>query len=171
MGKSGELSVIPSLQAAIEEKGKVFYLPFDYIIWTMRSLAQIPDTGAMSMEELVEQLEEENPDRNIFQLGWDREGMWKWLCDLSVEAFVDREKGSTNFDSREYVELLESCMALPETPQDFDQYALLTVEQVGNILRMTGIEGLYGEQYSLSGCPTGGLSSGSCFEIMQSFAM
>ncbi len=171
MGKSGELSIIPSLQAAIEEKGKVFYLPFDYIIWTMRSLAQIPDTGAMSMEELVEQLEEENPDRNIFQLGWDREGMWKWLCDLSVEAFVDREKGSTNFDSREYVELLESCMALPETPQDFDQYALLTVEQVGNIMRMTGIEGIYGEQYSLSGCPTGGLSSGSCFEIMQSFAM
>jgi len=171
MGKSGGLYIVPSLQAAIEENGKVFYLPFDYLIWTMRSLSQIPNTAAMGMEELVELLEEENPDRNVFQLGQSRSGMWKWLCNLSVEAFIDRENGTTDFDSREYVELLESCMALPETPQDFDQYALLTVEQVGNILRMTGIEGLYGDQYSLSGCPTGGLSSGSCFEIMQSFAM
>lgn len=163
--------LVPALRDALEENGKLYILPFDYLIWTMRSPLKIANTENMRMSDLIDAIREQEKEAAIFQPGYSRSALWQWLCELSVEAFVDPEKGEAHFDSPEYLELLEVCMSVPENSDDFDANALLNVEQVGNILRVQAFDTLYGEQYTFTGCPTGGLSSGSCFEIVQSFAM
>lgn len=170
--EEGQEMITASLREALEENGGQYSLPFDYMIWTMCTPMNIQGTEKMSMSELINEVRSRDGEKSLFQPGYTRSDLWEWICELSVEAFTDSRSGSCMFDSPEYIELMEACMLLPsDSPQEFSYDVLIQVEQVGSILRVNAFDQQYGENYIFTGCPTGGLSSGSAFEINQSFAM
>ena len=169
---SGGSMLTKSVQNALTRDGALYVLPFDYLIWTMRTPLKIGDTEDYSMTELVSQLKEYDSAANIFQPAWSRDALWDWLSGLCVEAFVDAPSGTCSFNSAQYIELLQACTLLPENSLgEWDENVLLSVEQVGTLLRVNAFDRLYGENYRFVGCPTAGLSSGSAFDIQSCFAM
>lgn len=167
----GRNSIVQTLRENLEKDNKLYLLPFDYLIWTLRSSVKIENSEKMSMNELLDAVADIDSHTSIFQPGFSREELWYWLSNLCVEGFIDSERISCQFDSSEYTELLSACVSMPEEAQDWADQVLLKVEQVTGMLKMWAIDQGHGENYLFTGCPTGGRSSGSSFEIQQSFAI
>lgn len=164
-------SILPSLCHLIDNQGCLYILPFDYMIWTFITTVDVDDVEAYSMDQFVRFMEEQYPDRQLFQTNYSRSDMWYWVSNLCVGSFINEDSATCYFNTPEYAELLKSIKNIPVTVNDSDFDCLFKVDQIGNILRIYGFEAGYHDQYSFVGCPTGGFSNGTAFDLQKSFAI
>ena len=164
-------SVIPSLRIALENHDHLYILPFDFMIWTFITTVEVNDYENLSFDQFIRQLETQYPNQQILPSNITRDEIWYWVRNLCVGSLISEETATCNFDSKEYVELLESISRLPATAQSSDDDCLLKVDQIGNILRIYGFDKGYHDSYSFIGCPLGALSNGSAFYLQQCFAI
>lgn len=160
-----------SLEEALTQNGKLYTMPFDFIMWTFLSPLEIPNAENLTIDELIDYVSSCGSDKNIFPPNLTKQEMWNWVCNLCVDAFTDIKQGKCNFNEPAFYELLQACNSLPSTTSNIDNNALISPEQIGNVLRMSVFDSNYNSVYTFVGCPTGGLSNGSAFELVQSFSM
>jgi hypothetical protein len=167
----GRDAIVESLRSALENRGSLYLMPFDYMIWTFSTTAQIENSDQMTIGQFIDAMEEKYPGQQIFQSNYSRSDMWYWMSNLCVGSFIDTQSATSYFDTDAYAEILESLMLLPQTAQGGDADGLFNMNQVGTILRIYAFDETYNNSYSFVGCPTGGLNSGSTFDLQQCFAM
>ena len=164
-------SIVPSLRSQIENQGCLYILPFDYMIWTFITTEKIDDVENMSLDQFISTMEHRYPGQTILQQNISREEMWYWVSNLCVGSFIDQETGKCYFDSDEYIGILKSLLLIPTDISNSDDDSLLQFQQIGTILRTYAFGLSFDNHYYYVGCPTGGFSNGSSFDLQQCYAI
>ncbi|MCM1499170.1 MAG: extracellular solute-binding protein [Clostridium sp.] len=147
--KDDELSesdFLDSLINTMQIDGKLYYSVSSFELMTMITgkdiVADSKDWSFEKMGELVKQ-KDKNKRLFLFDSKWDR--LFNLMYDGGGSAdFVNLEQGTCNFDSLEFMDLLEICNAGDDNtaePDDITEEELLEISNMiknGNIMFVTG---------------------------------
>ena len=107
----------------------------------------------------------------ILQNNISRDDMWYWVSNLCVGSFIDQETQECYFDSDEYIGILKSLLLISADVSNSDEDSLLQFQQMGTLLRAYAFGLTFENNYYYVGCPTGGFSNGSSFDLQQCYAI
>lgn len=163
--------IVPSLKSQIENQGSLYILPFDYMIWTFITTVKLDNVENMSLDQFIRTMEQRYPGQMILQQNISRDDMWYWVSNLCVGSFIDQETGKCYFDSNEYIGILKSLLLISTDVSNSDEDSLLQFQQMGTLLRAYAFGLTFDNNYYYLGCPTGGFSNGSSFDLQQCYAI
>lgn len=99
----------------------------------------------------------------VFQTFMDKENLLRWVAQVGLVKFVDRQNGTCSFDDAGFVDLLGWCNDMCDTmPEGRDMVSLdisqvvLTMEMISDPVRIKFIGNNFGQPFSFVGFPTGG---------------
>lgn len=170
-GELGRDDFVPSLIKAMEDSGKLYWLPWAFAVTTCHGSSEIFDHPGITPEEFEKARENTTADIASFPSYITKEGLLNWYGQVITEDYLDMEKGSCSFDSPDFIRFLELCNDRPDNLNGGDPNApsLLTIEQLQNPFRLWALREYFGD-FVFTGFPTEH-SNGSMFTPFLRFAM
>ena len=99
----------------------------------------------------------------VFQTFMDKENLLKWVAQVGLVKYVDRQNGTCSFDDAGFVDLLGWCNDMCDTmPEGSNMVSLdisqvvLTLEMISDPVRIKYIRNNFGQPFTFVGFPTGG---------------
>ncbi|MCM1149723.1 MAG: hypothetical protein NC319_06525 [Butyricicoccus sp.] len=158
--------LVPSLLAAMEERGALYWLPHSFQMLTMLGPAALIPRAGMSYGELSAIA----ADNGLTAVDpyISREQLLTWCCPMAIERYVDYEAGTCSFDSEGFIGLLELCAA-QHADSDASVFNLprenylLFYEWLQSFERLSVLPEIFGD-FRFAGFPDG-LGNGSLFDV------
>ncbi len=160
-----ESDFITSALDLAKEGEELYYLPGSFVVQSMFADSSIVGTtGGWSLEEAA-RIAREIPDDMEFMSYGTKDSVLQVLLDYGYQSFVDLENKEVNFDSEEFMALLELANSFPEDYQfdpngDPDQLRiqdgrLLVYQQhIWNLSDFAMVEDVFeGMEYTAVGIP------------------
>lgn len=119
----------------------------------------------MSLAELNELPQVQNGEISIVPSYLDSAGAWRWVSNLYVCKYFDKEQGACNFETDEFVELLELSAAIDKNSPSQDIPSIFNFEWIPGTLRMLYYQKTYGKEFELN------TAFGSGFSVEMSFSI
>lgn len=162
---------IPSLIKAMEDSGKLYWLPWSFAVTTCHGSAEIFDHPGITPDEFEKARENAPADLAAFPSYITKETLLYNYGQVIIEDYIDMENGRCSFDSPDFVRFLDLCNERPDDPNGGNSEApsLLTIEQLQNPFRLWAIREYFGD-FVFTGFPTEH-SNGSMFTPDLRFAM
>lgn len=158
--------ILPSLLSAMTENEALYFLPYTFSISTFTAPESLVGGPGITLSEAEKILEKAGNDMSLLPQWVTKDVMLLWSARFSLDSYINKEKGTCNFDSPGFVELLELCgkwtHSGSETSPD-DEY-LLNLELMQGLLRLSGINTNYNGDYCFAGFPTEA-GNGSMFQL------
>lgn len=159
-------TILPSLLSAMTENEALYFLPYTFSISTFTAPESLVSSPGITLSEAEQILAKAGNDMSLLPQWVTKDVMLLWSSRFSLDSYFDREKGTCNFDSPGFIELLELCgkwtHSGSETAPD-DKY-LLNLEIMQGLLRLSGINANYNGDYCFAGFPTEA-GNGSMFQL------
>ena len=167
----GREDFIPSLIKAMEDSGKLYWLPWSFAVTTCHGSSEIFDHPGITPEEFEKARENTPAGVTSFPSYIAKGDLLHWYGQVIIEDFIDMEKGSCSFDSPDFIRFLELCNERPsdQTGGDPTATSLLTLEQLQNPFRLWALREYFGD-FVFTGFPSEH-SNGSMFTPFLRFAM
>ena len=160
-----EENLILPLVASVNSGDRIFQFPVTFILYTAVCKNDIATASTMSLDELNNLPQVQNGEVSIVPSYLGSEGAWSWLSNLYICKYLDRENDSCNFETDEFIELLEFCATINKTPQSQNIPSIYNFEWIPGTLRMLYYQKTYGESFELN------TAFGSGFGVEMSFAI
>ena len=161
---------MPNIIEALSVDGKLYSIVPSYSIDTL--VAKASDVGkerGWTVQEAQELLDSK-PEGTQFMVNTTRDTMLQYCFTISGSQFIDWEKGTCNFNTDDFVRMLEFIKTFPEEvnweamPDDFwDNYdsmwregkAIANFASVGDLRDFNSMEkGTFGEEITMVGFPS-----------------
>lgn len=156
-------TLIPALREALMEDGALYNLPIDFMLWTFCAQKDCLPSGDTDLTALLENSAEYSAP--IFSSSISQADLWYWISNLYLNNHLDRQGKSVDFETGEFISLLECCAKVSAEQSISDDFGLLHLEQISSLLRLEYLHTRYGENYSLTG------EVGNAFSVQQSLAI
>lgn len=119
MSKDDFLSNILSLS---ETDGKLTSLPISFSVETLAVKKKFADKESWTIDEMAEIYEGLSDKMSLISFCYSKPGVFTTLYDSLSETFADAKKGTSSYDSPEFVKLLEFCdgLDLPVEEPDWE---------------------------------------------------
>lgn len=162
--------LMPNIVEAFSKDGKMYVLVPHFAIQTM--VAKTSVVGGERGWTIQEALDiwEAQPEGTEFLAGMDRDSVFRSFVEMLSSEFIDTETGKCNYNSQEFVQLLEFVNRFPETLAD-DYYSddywmsydsmwrdgrvLAATQYIGNYSSYNRTEkGNFGEKITMIGYPS-----------------
>lgn len=101
--------ILPQLQKALEENGKLYLLPMDFSFETVVTYQNPPVDSSLSFARQEELLKEAGAEYTLFPVYRDAEGIWHFLSRLYTDSHVDIASASCDFETPLFQQILEYC--------------------------------------------------------------
>lgn len=142
--------------------------------WMLTLVAAEKDVGSepgWTLEELKSVAANMEEGRRVFPEWMTSEQLLFWVSTAGLGQFIDWDTMQCNFDSEEFIELLEFCAEMPlledlsTYTSDFDEKNLLRIWPLQRLLLLENLHHNFsGEKYTLIGFPNAEGKTGSFFE-------
>ena len=155
---------IPGILGALSDNGQLHELWESVTINTIAArTADVEGRENLSPLDYQEILAANPQYVAVFQHFMDKENMLKWVAEVGLVKYVDRERGKCSFDEASFSDMLAWCstMGAPveegsDTP-DYDiSQVVLSLEQISSPVRLKAIHNNFGQDFTFVGFPTGG---------------
>lgn len=111
-------SFVQPLIKALERDGKLYEIPLSFYVQTAFGLNKVVgDYTTWTLADLKDAMTKLQPDATVFEPYYTKSDMMQQCISRNIAAFVDWTTGTVNFDSPEFIALLEFCN---EFPAEFD---------------------------------------------------
>lgn len=150
----GREGVVEPFFNAISENGKLYQITDTFTLRTLAGPASIVGSEpGWDYDEIYAALEKMPEGCEVFSVGTTRDSVFNDVCSLNLNNFVDWASGTCNFNSDEFIELLEFADSFPQTfdwehyewgVESDDAYRIQTGKQ---LLVSIIISGLYNYSY------------------------
>ncbi|MEG1108892.1 MAG: extracellular solute-binding protein [Oscillospiraceae bacterium] len=159
-------SILPGLLSCMTEKGALYFLPYAFSIATFTAPESLVGAPGITLKEAEAALKTSAADMTLLPKWVTKDLMLLWTARFSLDRYIDSENGSCNFNSPGFVELLELCGKRTNSGEGaaIDDKALLNLELVQGLLRVSGINANFGGDYCFAGFPTE-TGNGSMFQL------
>lgn len=165
----GREDIFPSLLKAMEHKGKLYDMPYDFMIYTFYTTADLNFTPQMTLEDFAKAAE--SADQALFSTWFGRDGVWEWLSMCSLGSFINESDYTCSFNDPGFISILEVCKSIPASPvAPDDDSVILRLDQVSSLIHIATLGELFGDDYVFCGCPDG-VGGGHCFEVGVRYSM
>jgi len=158
--------IVPNLLSAMTENDALYWLPCKFNILTFVAPESLIDNPGISLAESEAILIELGDKYTMLPKWVSPEFMLNWTIKFSSGNFIDSDAGTCNFDSPEFIALLELCKEWTHNDEDYsaeDKY-LMCYEPLPGLTRLSGLSSYMGGDYCFVGFPTGS-ENGSTFLI------
>lgn len=164
--ESSGYELVPSVQAALEREGKMYFLPDSFSIFTFcAEESLVGDRISWTTDEMNEIFAGSSKE-DKFE-GWlNKTEFLKWVYTFAMPSFVDDVAGTCRFDSEEFINQLKLCNERPAN-EEYDYSpsdTLLRVDSIDNFSRPGVISQNFRGDYSYIGFPND-VGCGSLFEF------
>ncbi len=165
----GREDVFPSLLTAMEHRGRLYSMPYDFMIYTFCTTADLSLSPQMTLEDFAEAAE--STGQALFPTWFGRDSIWKWLSECSLGSFVNENDYTCNFSDPAFISILEVCKGIPASAAaPNDDGSLLRLDQVSSLIHIRALGEMFGDDYMFCGCPDGA-GGGHCFEVGVRYSM
>lgn len=145
-----EENLIMPLVSSINSGDRIFKFPITFVLFTAVCKDDIVPASTMSLAELNELPQVQNGEISIVPSYLGSAGAWSWGSNLYVCKYFDKEHGVCNFETDEFVELLELSAAIDKNPPSQDVPSIFNFEWIPGTLRMLYYQKTYGEEFELN---------------------
>lgn len=167
----GRDNFVPSLLEAMSEDGKLYWLPYRFSITTLVGPRALLGGREITFQQIGEIDAVKNGSLNVFHQWMTADHLLSWCMKPAISTYIDKEKISCNFDSEEFMQLLEMCKKYSGSVNienaDMNEQSLLMFDTVSNVLRLCTLSDL---DYCFVGFPGDG-GNGSMFQLDLKFAV
>ncbi|MBQ9956147.1 MAG: extracellular solute-binding protein [Ruminococcus sp.] len=111
---------LPNYLEAVETDGKLYSISDTFMIWTIATKADITKTQHWSFDEFTEVYNSLPEGMALFETGNNKEGALSLLTHNCSE-FVDYENHTCNFDSPDFIRILEFVNQFPLSRDEFSE--------------------------------------------------
>lgn len=112
----GRAGVVEPVFNALSQDGKLYEISSSFYITTIAGPASIVGTEpGWTYEEMYAALDQMPEGCELFSLGTTRSDVFSSICMLNLSRFVDWTTGECNFDSDDFISLMEFANRFPET--------------------------------------------------------
>lgn len=161
---------MPNIIEAFSVDGKLYSLVPSYSIDTLvAKTSEVGKERGWTVQEAQELLASK-PEGTQFMVNIDRDSMLQYCFTISGSQFIDWEKGTCNFNTDEFIQMLEFFKSFPEEvnweamPDDFwENYdsmwregkAIANFASIGDLRNFNSLEkGTFGEEITMIGFPS-----------------
>ena len=162
-------NLAPNIIEAYSLNGKLYQLVPSYYIGTLvAKTADVGDKKSWTIQEMKDVLAQK-PEGCMFLPNLTRDSMLHYILPYTQSQFIDRESGKCNFDSQEFIDLLEFIKEFPEeideaiyTDDYWESYdsmwrdgkVLAQITTIVNFREYNYVEkGTFGEEITMIGFP------------------
>lgn len=156
----GTETLIPALLDTVMENGALYNIPIDFMVWTFCAQKDRLPQGGIDFAALAGEYA-----APIFSSSLSQSDLWYWISNLYLNNYLDEQKMSVDFETEEFISLLECCDKVDKLQIPSDDFGIIHLEQLSTVLRLEYLHNRYGENYSLNA------GIGSAFSIQQSLAI
>ena len=165
----GREDIFTSLLKAMEHRGRLYSMPYDFMIHTFCTAAGLSLTPQMTLEDFAGAAE--NTGQALFPTWASRDGIWEWLSECSLGSFINENDYTCNFVDPGFICILEVCKGIPASgAEPNDDGSLLRPDQVSSLIHIATLGKMFGDDYVFCGCPDGA-GGGHYFEIGVRYSM
>lgn len=165
----GREDIFPSLLKAMEHRDRLHSIPYDFMIYTFYTTADLSLSAQMTLEDFAEAAE--STGQALFSTWFGRDDIWKWLSTCSLGNFINENDYTCNFVDPGFISILEVCKGMPASAAvPNDDSSLLRLDQVASLIHIRALGKTFGDDYVFCGCPDGA-GGGHCFEIGVRYSM
>jgi len=158
--------------------GKMNWLPYEFEIQTfIATESVVGKQNGISMDEAKNYAAKMGSDVSVFPYWMSKGILLGWVTSFSISKFIDDDAGTCNFESPEFIALLEQCNAQREdqpegtgAPIDMGAKSLLNLQAIQNLGVCTVRLPAYKDNYTYIGFPTDD-GNGSMFFFQLRLAM
>ncbi|MBR6069028.1 MAG: extracellular solute-binding protein [Ruminococcus sp.] len=121
LGKDGSVSkdeIVPSLLSACEENGKLYSISPTFSLSTAAVKAKYSDKENWTVDDLIEAYNKLPEGAKLTM--WDNSKSGAFSLLTQNMNFVDFNKGTCNYDTDEFVKILEFCNQFPDEEEEPD---------------------------------------------------
>ena len=121
-------TVMPNLQKAMETSdGKLYCMPMGFDIATLLTKTSICDKENWTFQDMLDLYDNAPASADhLYDCYGKDEIMWRMR--YVIEDFIDTEKATTNFDSPEFIKLLEFCNRFADTGVEGNKDSMMEYE-------------------------------------------
>lgn len=160
-----EENLIMPLVESMNSDGRIFIFPISFILYTAVCTNDLAFANTLSLFEINKLPQVQNGDVSIFPSYLSAANVWDWISNLYICKYLDKENAVCNFKTDEFIESLEFCATIDETPRDQDIPSIFSFEWIPGTLRMLYYQETYGESFELN------TPFGSGFGVEMAFAI
>ncbi|MGM9542639.1 MAG: extracellular solute-binding protein [Candidatus Limivicinus sp.] len=160
-----EENLIMPLIESVNDGNEIFIFPVNFVLYTAVCWNGFIPVSSLSLSEINMLPQVQNGDVSIFPSYFSATDVWYWLSNLYVCKYLDKERAVCNFKTDEFIELLEFCTTIDETPQEQDIPSIFSFEWIPGTLRMLYYQETFGESFELN------TAFGSGFGVEMAFAI
>ena len=165
----GREDIFTSLLKAMEHRGRLYSMPYDFMIYTFYTTADLSLSSQTTLEDFAEAAE--STGQTLFSTWFGRDGIWKWLSTCSLGNFINENDYTCNFVDSGFISILEVCKGIPASAAaPNDDSSLLRLDQVSSLIHVATLGEMFGDNYAFCGCPDG-TGGGHCFEVGVRYSM
>lgn len=121
--------ILPNILTLCEDDGKLTSLPVSFSFETMVVKKKFADKESWTIDEMAEIYEGLSDKMSFINYADSKTGTFYNLYDPMSGIFTDTKKGTSSFDSPEFVKLLEFCNGL-DLPTDDPDWKTMTEEEM-----------------------------------------
>lgn len=155
---------IPGILNALSNNGQLHELWESVGINTMAArTADVQGRENLSPQDYQEILAANPQYEAVFQKFMDKENLLKWVAEVGLVQYVDRESGKCSLDDASFADMLAWCSTMGSPveegsdTQDYDiSQVVLSFEPISSPERLKAIHNNFGQDFSFVGFPTGG---------------
>ncbi len=152
---------LPSLIEAVNPGEEMYSVPLGFILASFyQNTAILPDpnaslAGAYALPQVQSGELRVLPESSytgwldLFPVGFTRDSLFDWLATVYMGTHVDELQGSCDFDSQDYVNLLESCAAVKKSIAPDDAPSVYRYVNTDSVWGAGIYRNFFGDDYSL----------------------
>lgn len=160
-----EENLIMPLVESMNGGGRIFTFPISFVLYTAVCKNDLAFDSTLPLFEINKLPQVQNGDVSIFPSYLSAADVWYWISNLYICKYLDKENAVCNFKTDEFIESLEFCATIDETPRDQDIPSIFSFEWIPGTLRMLYYQETYGESFELN------TAFGSGFGVEMAFAI
>ncbi len=165
----GREDIFPSLLKATEHRDRLYSMPYDFMIHTFYTAADLSLSPQMTLEDFAKAAE--STGQALFPTWLSRDEVWKWLSECSLGSFINENDYTCNFVDPGFISILEVCKGIPASAAALnDDGSLLRLDQVSSLIHIATLGKMLGDDYVFCGCPDGA-GGGHYFEVGVRYSM
>lgn len=137
MDSTGNMSkddFLPNILSLNETDGKLTSLPISFSVETLAVKKKFADKESWTIDEMAEIYEGLSDKMSLISFCYSKPGVFTTLYDSLAETFADVKKGTSSFDSPEFVKLLEFCDGLDIPVEEPDWEHMTNEENEANYM-------------------------------------
>lgn len=153
----GRNFVLESVRNSVEIEGKLYTLPSIMELCAVVRNKAMTEGADMKLSQAMMLPEVSSGEAYVFPGYYSRDDIWKFLSGLYMVNHVDTERGQCSFETEEFLDILESCARIPDSPDvtdlDVERQMAATMylpELIPGVKRVQYLEQVLGENFEIA---------------------